>query len=376
MSITRLFHQPTANWIDLADEPFSDPLAQEIVDACYRKCSRQRPSLFCVHWHPVYLQRRPPSHRLCAVSMEDGHAHKATSASEMSVEHRREQSYSSLVLEAVGIKAPREHTLPSGARPDVAVFSTVPYGIEIQRAHVTPDTAVKRTLRAIDGGMSYSLWVNDGLKRDQARWYGRVPGVNLNVHNWTESMPRLREITVAGGLMIIEAKRCTPEFFPRCPKRSRRHCEQWHPWLTQWLDAKEEHGRFSYDDVLLGLAEGVIRPLRFNGKRVILTSQRSITLYEKLIGRPAELLFNPRAELRPSPDVRERDDEHTHSRPSRWPEIIKAEMCEQMRLPLEFQKSALIIRPHFCTLCGRPARQYRDGWRCDEHRPGAERRTA
>ena len=177
--------------------------------------------------------------------------------SAMSDEHKREAEYHARAAEHAGYAADLEVATTGNTRVDVVVDGDV--GFEIQRSALTRAAAVDRTARSVKAGLRTVAWFTD--RTTSPPWAGHVPGYRTVVPASAWQALPLPGTVGAAGLQVIETER-----------RGTRHV----PRLAAWTG-------LHVDDVVTGLAEGVIRPVRL-GKFVRLMSADSVTLYEELTG--------------------------------------------------------------------------------------------
>jgi hypothetical protein len=144
-------------------------------------------------------------------------------------------------------------------------------GFEIQRSAISKAAAVDRTARSVRAGLGTVAWFTD--RSTSPPWNGHVPGYRtiVPVSAW-QALPLPGTVTAA-GLQAVEAVRCGTR--GPCPHR-RRSCNLFIPWRVAWIG-------LHVDDVVTGLAENRIRPVRVD-KYVQLMSTGSIALYEELTG--------------------------------------------------------------------------------------------
>lgn len=190
--------------------------------------------------------------------------------STMSDEHKRQAEYHAKAAERGGHVADFEVPTAGNTRVDVVVDGHV--GFEIQRSKLTRGAAVDRTARSVNAGLGTVAWFTD--KSSSPAWIGHVPGYRtlVPVSAW-QALP-LPGTVIAAGLQIVEAVRCGT----RGPCLHRQwSCNRSIPWLEAWRGV-------NVDDVVTGLAEDAIKPVRI-GKFVRLLAAGSVTLYEELTGR-------------------------------------------------------------------------------------------
>ena len=206
--------------------------------------------------------------------------------SAMSDEHKREAEYHARAAERGGHVADFEVVTTGNTRVDVVVDGRV--GFEIQRSALGKAAAVDRTARSVQAGLATVAWFTD--KTTSPSWTGHVPGYRTVAHvNGWQALPAPGSVR-AGGLQVVEAVRCGTR--GPCLHR-RRPCSQFIPWLDAWLGVH-------VDDVVTGLAENAIKPVRI-GKFVRLLAADSVALYEELTGR--RLGYDPgqpKSQLTPS----------------------------------------------------------------------------
>jgi hypothetical protein len=188
--------------------------------------------------------------------------------------------------ERAGHVADFEVVTAGHTRVDVVVDG--PVGFEIQRSAISKTAAVDRTARSVRAGLGTVAWFTD--RSTSPPWNGHVPGYRtiVPVSAW-QALPLPGTVTAA-GLQAVEAVRCGTR--KPCPHR-RRSCNLFIPWRVAWIG-------LHVDDVVVGLAENRIRPVRVD-KYVQLMSTDSIALYEELTG--VRLGYDPgplKAALRPS----------------------------------------------------------------------------
>jgi hypothetical protein len=349
---TLVIHVATNAVLDISSNDGGHPDGRALIDASYRDCRKDPPTLVCYDHHsPVYLQRRTryagAEYHLWAITFDGSHTHSGEPAI-MSDEHKRQTEYVVRAAERVGYHTATEVRLESRVRPDAIIYSDRNnIGIEIQRSHVTPKTAVERTAKAIQGGLDTSVWFSD--RTLNPKWMLRVPSVGMNKLPW-DVVPSERQVTVAGGAQILKAVRCSD--MPLCPERRRGHCDKRHIQPEPWRG-------LTVDDVAEQVPNGQMIPIRYLGKYVHLVSPESLALYEDVTGRRAELTFTPAAEMRLRYDLeRSKECRVEH----KWP--IRG---IQLRLPID--DPDFPRRGDCMYKCGRPARLYPQGWLCDYHKP-------
>lgn len=189
--------------------------------------------------------------------------------SAMSDEHKREAEYHARAAERAGHAADLEVVTTGNTRVDVVVDGRV--GFEIQRSALSKAAAVDRTARSVKAGLGTVAWFTD--RSTSPPWVGHVPGYRTVVPASAWQAVPLPGSVAAAGLQVIEAERCGTR--GPCLHR-RRSCGQYVPRLTAWPG-------LHVDDVVAGLAEDAIRPVRL-GKFVRLMSADSVMLYEELTG--------------------------------------------------------------------------------------------
>jgi hypothetical protein len=192
--------------------------------------------------------------------------------SAMSNEHKREAEYHARAAARGGHVADFEVTTTGNTRVDVVVDGRV--GFEIQRSALSKAAAMDRTARSVQAGLGTVAWFTDRSAASASPlWTGHVPGYRTVAHvdGW-QRMPSPGTVR-AGGLQVVEAVRCGT----RGPCLHRKaSCNRFIPWLDAWTG-------LHVDDVVTGLAESAIRPVRI-GKFVRLLSADSVALYEELAG--------------------------------------------------------------------------------------------
>jgi hypothetical protein len=181
--------------------------------------------------------------------------------STMSDEHKREAEYHARAAERAGHVADFEVVTAGHTRVDVVVDGRV--GFEIQRSAISKAAAVDRTARSVRAGLGTVAWFTD--RSTAPPWNGHVPGYRtlVPVSAW-QALPQPGTVGAA-GLQAVEAVRCGTR--RPCPHR-RRPCNLFIPWLAAWIG-------LHVDDVVTGLAENRIRPVRVD-KYVQLMSTDSI----------------------------------------------------------------------------------------------------
>lgn len=176
--------------------------------------------------------------------------------SAMSDEHKWLAEGHARAAERAGHAADLEVVTTGNTRVDVVVDGRV--GFEIQRSALSKAAAADRTARSVKAGLGVVAWATD--RAASPPWTGHVPGYRTVVRGALQALP-LPGTVGAAGLQVIEAERSGTRHVPR---------------LAAWTG-------LHIDDVVTGLAEGVIRPVRL-GKYVRLMSADSVTLYEELTG--------------------------------------------------------------------------------------------
>lgn len=204
----------------------------------------------------------------------------------MSDEHKREAEYHARAAERNGHVADFEVVTTGNTRVDVVVDGHV--GFEIQRSALSKAAAMDRTARSVRAGLATVAWFTD--KTTSSPWTGHVPGYRTVAHvdGW-QVLPQPGTVR-AGGLQVVEAVRCGTR--GPCLHRM-RSCNRFIPWLDAWTGVH-------VDDVVTGLAEDAIKPVRI-GKYVRLLAADSVALYEELTGR--RLGYDPgqpKSEIAPS----------------------------------------------------------------------------
>ena len=187
----------------------------------------------------------------------------------LSDEHKRQAEYHALAAQRAGHAADLEVTTTGHTRVDVVVDDRI--GFEVQRSALSKAAAVDRTARSVAAGLVTVAWFTDRTTSPQ--WNGHVPGYRTIVPAATWQALPLPGTVTAAGLQVVEAVRCGIRAL--CPHR-RRPCNLTIPWLVAW-------NGLHIDDVVTGLAENRIRPVRVD-KYVRLMSTDSIALYEELTG--------------------------------------------------------------------------------------------
>lgn len=188
--------------------------------------------------------------------------------SAMSDEHKWLAEGHARAAERAGHAADLEVVTTGNTRVDVVIDGRV--GFEIQRSALSRAAAVDRTARSVKAGLGTVAWATD--RSASPPWTGHVPGYRTVVRGVLQALPLPGSVTAA-GLQVIEAERCGTR--GSCPHR-RRVCGQHVPRLAAWRG-------LHIDDVVTGLAEDAIRPVKL-GKFVRLMSADSVTLYEELTG--------------------------------------------------------------------------------------------
>jgi hypothetical protein len=189
--------------------------------------------------------------------------------STMSDEHKREAEYHARAAERAGHVADFEVVTTGHTRVDVVVDGRV--GFEIQRSALGRAAAVDRTARSVQAGLGTVAWFTD--RSTSPAWTGHVPAYRtlVPVSAW-QALP-LPGTVIAAGLQVVEAVRCGTR--GPCLHRQ-RDCARFVPAVGAW-------GGLHVDDVVIGLAEDAIKPVRI-GKYVRLMSTGSVALYEELTG--------------------------------------------------------------------------------------------
>lgn len=286
-------HLSTGIVLDLYAADFGHPNGDEILRSLHGHMSRSDPQLLCAkHGSPLYLQMRPVrqgsnEHQMCGIHFDSNQSHRPP-ASGMSDEHKRQTDYIVRAAEEAGYQAEREVGLSSNVRPDAVIYGPDVIAVEVQRSSLTRATAITRTRKAVAGGMAMSVWFSDKERRRLPPWFWGVPSISMNQLSW-DVVPPTRAVTVTTGAREIFAVQCRFPNFERCPKTGGRCCGQSHPDHRPWMG-------LTVDDVALLAPLGKMRPLRFLGKHILLVSENSHSLYEELIGQPAELVLNPATE--------------------------------------------------------------------------------
>lgn len=193
--------------------------------------------------------------------------------SSMSDEHKREAEYHARAAEQAGHVADLEVSTTGNTRVDVVVDGRV--GFEIQRSALSKPAAVDRTARSVRAGLGTVAWFTD--KSTSPPWVGHVPGYRTLVPVTAWQVLPLPGTVSAAGLQVVEAVRCGTR--GPCLHRQ-RNCGRFVPAVGAW-------GGLRVDDVVTGLAEDAIKPVRL-GKYVRLMSADSVALYEELTGRHLE----------------------------------------------------------------------------------------
>jgi hypothetical protein len=196
--------------------------------------------------------------------------------SAMTDEHKREAEYHARAAERAGHVADFEVVTAGHTRVDVVVDGRV--GFEIQRSALGRAAAVDRTARSVKAGLGTVAWFTD--RSTSPAWTGHVPAYRtlVPVSVW-QALPLPGTVTAA-GLQVVEAVRCGTR--GPCLHRQ-RGCARFVPAVGAW-------GGLRVDDVVTGLAEDAIKPVRI-GKHVRLMSAGSVALYEELTGN--RLQYDP-----------------------------------------------------------------------------------
>jgi hypothetical protein len=187
----------------------------------------------------------------------------------MSDEHKREAEYHARAAERAGHVADFEVVTAGHTRVDVVIDGRV--GFEIQRSALGKAAAVDRTARSVRAGLGMVAWFTD--RSTSPPWTGHVPGYRTIVPVSVWQVLPLPGTVTAAGLQTVEAVRCGTR--GPCPHRH-RSCNLFIAWVEAWAG-------LHVDDVVTGLAENQIRPVRVS-KNVQLMSTDSIALYEELTG--------------------------------------------------------------------------------------------
>ena len=230
---------------------------------------------------------------------------------------------------------------PPGTR-GLTSWSTARVGFEIQRSALTKSAAVDRTARSVRAGLGTVAWFTD--KDTSPTWVGHVPGYRTLVPVSAWQVLPLPGSVGAAGLQVIEAVRCGTR--GPCLHHT-RNCSRFVPAIGAWSG-------LHVDDVVTGLAEDAIKPVRL-GKFVRMLSADSIALYEELTGRRLEYDAGQPKGRPLTPSVR-----LDCGRPQSLPEM--AAPAEQEALPLR----------KMCVRCGRSPHLPSGAlcaW-CDEHVDG------
>ncbi len=328
--------------------------------------SRTDPVLFCEATgrpQPVYLREVRGA---IYASHFDGAACSSHSPSPMSDEHKRQVEYVVRAGDRAGHSVETEVSLGTGVRPDVVVRGTHAVAVEVQRSALSKHQAVTRTAKAVEAGLLTSAWISDrDYPNDMPRWFRAVPSVGMNRHLW-DAVPHARGVT-AQGLAEIHAVRCALPDFPQCPITKRRPCGRTHVKHEPWTGV-------TLDDVAERAPERGIVAVNWFDRYTLLVSPKSRALFEDVTGRSAEWL----PEVRPTAFRKRRLIEC--AKPADLPSLLAASPALMEESPAATpsrpavrngQCGALADRRDSTRLCGRQARFYPCGWRCDEHRPGA-----
>jgi hypothetical protein len=208
----------------------------------------------------------------------------------LSDEHKYQAEYHAQAAEHAGSTAELEVRTTGQTRVDVVIDGRV--GIEVQRSALKKAAAIDRTARSMAAGLASVSWFTDRTSSPQ--WTGHVPGYRTTMPTATwKTLPAHRTATAA-GLRTIRAVRCGTE--RPCPHQRHGSCGRFIPAEDAWIG-------LYVDDVVEGLADGLIRPVRL-GPNVQLLSVASIGLYEDLTGE--RLTYDPglpRVALPPSDRV-------------------------------------------------------------------------
>ena len=344
-----------------------DDLGRQIIAELHGSgMSRTAPVLFCEATgrpQPVYLREVRGA---IYASHFDGTACSSHSPSLMSDEHKRQVEYVVRAGEAAGYSVQTEVSLGTGVRPDVVVRGTHSVAIEVQRSALSKHQAVTRTAKAVEAGMLTSAWISDrDYPNDMPRWFQSVPSIGMNKQLW-DAVPPARGVT-ALGLREIHAVRCALPDFPRCPITKRRPCGRMHvkhePWAGVTLDAVAE----------MAPERGIV-PVNWFDQYTLLVSPKSRALYEGVTGRSAQWLPQVRTAAfrkRRLIECAKPAEMTPLSAASRAPVQASPIAAPSRPAARSGQCGALADRRDPSRLCGRQARFYPCGWRCDEHRPGA-----
>lgn len=222
----------------------------------------------------------------------------------MSDEHKRQTDYWVRAAEDAGWHVEREHTLPTGTRPDALIRGTVLTGVEVQRSAMTPGRAVARTGKAVSAGVT-DVWYSDWTT--PPKWAWRVPtvlprelGIDAGKDDFAWKTLPPRRAVGAAGLRQIEAAKCTMINFNRCPYGT-NWCGRWHPKPGIW-------GRLVIDDVAAQFPAGEMVLLAFYGVRMPGSRDRNAVFivpradrdrYTELTGWSGVPSFVPEREDRP-----------------------------------------------------------------------------
>lgn len=279
-------HVPTGIVLDLSDPDYGHPHGREIVDSLYGHLSRSNPELVCAkHGSPLYLQGRASQkhgRRLFGIHFNGEESHRWHSG--MSDEHKRQTDYIVRAAESAGFTFKTEVSLGTRVRPDAVIYGQRDIAIEVQRSHLTKAAAVGRTTKAVNGGMATSVWFSDRDPAKPPSWFWAVPSVGMNKLPW-DVLPPMGAATATTGLRKVYALKCRFPNFSRCP-RGGRPCGKHHAEIEPWRG-------MSVDDVAAQMPAGLVVPIMFLGKQIILVSPESKALYEELTGRHSELKLHP-----------------------------------------------------------------------------------
>jgi hypothetical protein len=350
----RIRHVPTGTVLDLCAPDYGHPDGRAIISDLYGRMTRGTPMLLCKHGSPIYLQMRPTHQGSADRQMWgihfDGSQCERPASPGISDEHKRQTEYVIRAAEHAGYTATAEVMLESRVKPDAVIYGNESVAIEVQRSYIKRAAAVGRTKKAIQGGMAASVWFSDREPTSPPDWFFRVPSVGMNQLPWGV-LPPMGSARVTSGMATIEAAKCSYTYFPKCPQSGGRPCGQFHP--HRGVRSEDQGGTgLAVDDLAAQVPAGEIIPMRFRGKEVLLVSRASLTLYEELTGRPAELVFHPAAEER-----------------LRSPGIAGRIECDHPQVVQIERPHITIVKGRCIYGCEEPASPYACGWRCDIHRP-------
>lgn len=283
-----------------------------------------------------------------------------------------------------------------GRRTDVLVRGDreLAIGWEVQLSYASLDSVRKRTRIAQDAGITPSWMVLD----DTQDFVNKVPWTLTNDMSWKQ-ISEGRRLPIRGGVRLLSFRDCDWNNPQPCPVKKVGRCGKLHP---AWDSIGNTYDRFQLDDLVRLTAAGEYVSVVVPGERLknrwwvrIADRDRFLNAGGKLLGertekketradRPAEIRLRPL-----DPTCRYGEDSGYRSAPAVSRDdadlVVSAVTTEGIGiritvprpLPPRYQPGICGAPASPSTLnvrCEEPARPYPCGWRCERHRPGAEKR--